>query len=138
MPPRAGLVLVVDDDPSIRLVATRILQYGGYRVTSAASVADALRACEAEHPDLVLCDWNMPVADGSVLLRELLARHGTQAPPFAFVTAHHANGELSKLEGVMAVVSKPFTMEQILGLVARFVEPRPGSVAAMKAIARAK
>lgn len=136
VPPRAGLVLVVDDDPSIRLVATRILQYGGYRVAAAASVADALSACEREQPDLVLCDWHMPIANGSVLLQELRARHGAEAPLFAFVSAHHAQAELAQLEGVIAVVGKPFTMEQLLGLVARFVEPRPGSIAAMKAIAR--
>lgn len=132
MPPRAGLVLVVDDDASIRLVATRILQYGGYRVGSASSVTEALDVCHGELPDLVLCDFNMPGADGSVLLRELRARHGVDAPPFAFVTAHHGDARLATLDGVAAIIPKPFTMEQILGLVAKFVIPRPGSIAAMR------
>lgn len=135
-PSRAGLVLVVDDDPSIRLVATRILQYGGYRVASADSVCEALATCERELPDLVLCDWNMPGAVGGELLRVLRDRHGDGAPTFAFVTAHSSPGELDKLAGVAAVIPKPFTMEQILGLVSRFVAPRPGSITAMRTVAR--
>jgi EAL domain-containing protein (putative c-di-GMP-specific phosphodiesterase class I)/ActR/RegA family two-component response regulator len=71
-------VLVVDDQPSVRQVITRMLRHLGVGVVeSAADGADAIRVLRsADEPfDLVLCDLSMPNEDGLVLLRNLASAH---------------------------------------------------------------
>jgi two-component system, cell cycle sensor histidine kinase and response regulator CckA len=68
-------VLLVEDEPSIRAVASRVLAGRGYTVLSAAHGDDALRVARA-HPgdiDLLLTDVVMPGMSGSTLARDLMA-----------------------------------------------------------------
>ena len=68
-------VLLVEDEPSIRVVAARVLAGRGYTVLTAANGEDALRVARA-HPgtvDLLLTDVVMPGMSGSTLARQLLA-----------------------------------------------------------------
>ena len=63
-------VLVVDDSPSQRFTLSRMLRRSGYDVIEAGSGREALSACEADPPDLVLSDWMMPGMDGLAFCRE--------------------------------------------------------------------
>ena len=62
--PRQPLVLVVDDDPNVRLLATEALSHAGLRVVEAASGLEALTVVQSLGPDLVLLDVLMPEMDG--------------------------------------------------------------------------
>ena len=65
-------VLVVDDDPNIRKLFSRILSRGGYAVHSVESGADALQALVTEAPfDLMVLDLCMPKPDGFEILKEV-------------------------------------------------------------------
>jgi CheY-like chemotaxis protein/HPt (histidine-containing phosphotransfer) domain-containing protein len=86
-------VLVVDDNPTSRKVLSETLTSFGFRVTVAASGAEALDRLETADPatpfQLVLMDWKMPGMDGIETSRRIKG-HGTlkQAPTIIMVTAH--------------------------------------------------
>ncbi len=54
-----SLVLVVDDQPQIVNMTREILEFEGYAVQTAGSVAEALSAVQAQPPDVILCDWKL-------------------------------------------------------------------------------
>ena len=71
-PPRQPVVLVVDDETSIRTFVSRVLQAAGYEVVVAASGAEAIeRFSDMEHCDLVMTDLCMPKMNGDELARRL-------------------------------------------------------------------
>jgi DNA-binding response OmpR family regulator len=59
-----GDVLVVDDDPDIAAMISDVLRDEGYTVRTAADELLALAALEADHPDLLLLDLNLPGMHG--------------------------------------------------------------------------
>jgi two-component system, NtrC family, response regulator AtoC len=65
------LILVADDDRTIRRNLVRLLQAEGYRTAEAADGAEALAAIRAENPAAVLLDLKMPHRDGLDVLGEL-------------------------------------------------------------------
>jgi len=68
----SGKILLVDDEAHIRKFVSLILkQIGEPVITEAVNGEDALRAYQAEKPDLVLLDVNMPRMDGMETLRKL-------------------------------------------------------------------
>ncbi|MBY6261347.1 response regulator [Azospirillum sp. 412522] len=64
-------VLVVDDDPAIRLVLRRLLENVGVEVSEAEDGDEAMRLFRASRPDLVICDVVMPYADGLQTIRRM-------------------------------------------------------------------
>jgi DNA-binding response OmpR family regulator len=64
-------ILVVDDDPSIRMLYKEELEDEGYNVIVATSGEEALRLFEEEDPDLVTLDILMPDIDGIQVLRKI-------------------------------------------------------------------
>lgn len=72
--PKAGL-LIVDDDPAIRLSMSLLLIEVGYRVRSAPEGFAALREIRKEMPDILLTDLNMPGMSGFELLTIVWRRH---------------------------------------------------------------
>jgi DNA-binding NarL/FixJ family response regulator len=70
----AASVLIVDDDPSFRELAERVLRAAGMRVVGQAdSVASAVPAAKAARPDAALVDVMLPDGDGVALARKLAA-----------------------------------------------------------------
>ena len=71
--PRQHHVLIVDDQPAIVDITRRVLEYGGFSVTTFTSSIEALRSLR-EHPnrfDLVVADRDMPEVDGPELARQV-------------------------------------------------------------------
>jgi PAS domain S-box-containing protein len=62
--PDAPLILVVDDDPVVRLLLRRVMEHEGYQVAEALNGAECVSCVEQLRPDLVLLDALMPVMDG--------------------------------------------------------------------------
>jgi len=67
-------VLVVDDDDAFRSVMVTRLAKRGACVHQAASVAEAIETLQSKHIDLVVCDYQMPAANGTALLAYLTRR----------------------------------------------------------------
>jgi DNA-binding NtrC family response regulator len=104
-------VLVVDDEPAIRLLCRVNLELDGYDVVEAANLAQARQALAEKTPALVLLDMHIGNERGNTLLGEL---EGHDPPiPVAVVTG---STELNEGErtAASAVLAKPFTIEALL------------------------
>jgi len=104
-------ILLVEDDPDIRAIATLSLEaLGGFGVTSAASGPEALAVVHALAPDLILLDYMMPGMDGGEVLATLRADPRLRDIPVAFMTAKVRPEDVIRLKslGAVAVVAKPF------------------------------
>jgi DNA-binding NtrC family response regulator len=107
---QAQYVLVVDDDPSIRLLCRINLELDGWTVREAESLADARRELEAEGVAVVLLDVHVGNESGVGFLDELRREH--PGLPVAMLTGsaeHPVIGDVA----AEAVISKPFTLEQL-------------------------
>jgi two-component system chemotaxis response regulator CheY len=106
----AARVLIVDDDPTIRLLCTINLEREGLVVLEAADGATALaRAC-SERPDLVLTDISMPQLDGFGLAEALRRDRRTRQIPLVFLSGdtNAANKARAEKLGALAYLTKPF------------------------------
>jgi len=81
--------LVVDDSRVIRKVSRHILESFGLVVTEAEDGQQALVACNAAMPDLILLDWNMPVMSGIDFLAALRSSTRGDKPKVIFCTTEH-------------------------------------------------
>jgi DNA-binding NtrC family response regulator len=68
-------VLVVDDDPSVRILIAGLLEGAGYQTASAANATQALKLLGDAPFDLVVTDKNMSGMDGHMLVTEIALRH---------------------------------------------------------------
>jgi DNA-binding NtrC family response regulator len=103
-------ILVVDDEPAIRLLCRVNLELEGYRVLEAGSLDEARRQLDAESVDGVLLDVHVGLDEGYELLRELTERD--PAIPAALVTGS-ADVDTVDSANAAAVLGKPFTLEQL-------------------------
>lgn len=117
LPKGAGeTVLVVDDEPAIRLIAQRTLESRGYRVLLAADGAEAIATFRAQYQSiaLVMLDMTMPVLDGVPTI-QALARID---PTVRIIAASgiHANEQAARAASprVTQFIPKPFTAEMLL------------------------
>jgi two-component system chemotaxis response regulator CheY len=107
-------ILIVDDSRVMRAIVTRTLRqagYAGHDLVEAANGTEALDLVEAESPDLVLSDWNMPEMTGIELLETLRGRG--RDVPFGFVTSEGSPEmrERAASAGARFLIAKPFTAE---------------------------
>ncbi|MEU4766583.1 response regulator transcription factor [Actinosynnema sp. NPDC023794] len=112
-------LLVVDDEATVRELLSATLRFAGFRVTSAATGAEALAAATAEPPDLVLLDVMLPDVDGFEVVRRLRERRakGHRGPvPVLFLTARDRQAD--KVTGLSLgaddYVTKPFDLEELI------------------------
>jgi CheY-like chemotaxis protein len=111
-------VLVVDDEPAIVTVIRDILEQHGFRVTTAANGAEALRSVEAELPYVVLLDMNMPLLDGQGFMSAVRER-GLDLP-IVVMTAGPSAERWAKDLGANAFLRKPFDMSSVIDVTSRF------------------
>ena len=121
-------ILVVEDDPDLRLLLGRILKSAGFSVVEAGSGADAIDALSAGAPDLAILDLRLPDTDGISLLRRLRGLKGGGRLPVIFCTIRDAFESLAEAHSLGAVdyVLKPFEERDLLSRVRRALETRPG------------
>ncbi|HVR37821.1 MAG TPA: response regulator [Thermoanaerobaculia bacterium] len=104
-------VLIIDDEPDVRRIATLSLgRVGGMNVIEANGGVEGIRMAEEHAPDVILLDMMMPEMDGASTFRALHENPKTTAIPVIFLTAKAMRGEVRKLEalGAKGVVLKPF------------------------------
>ncbi|MGL5077234.1 MAG: response regulator [Waterburya sp.] len=81
------LILIVDDDASIRMTAAGILDIQGYSTLEADSAEACIKICQQQTPDLILLDAVMPGMDGFSCCLKLKNILGIQCPPIFMMTA---------------------------------------------------
>lgn len=119
---QAPLVLVVDDSLTVRRVTQRLLVREGYRVTVAKDGLDALEKLAEELPVVVLSDIEMPRMDGFDLVRNLRADARLSGLPVVMITSRIAQKHRDHAAelGVNHYLGKPYSEDDLLGLVARY------------------
>ena len=99
--PRRGRVLVVDDQRSNVEMMTELLRSRGYEVYSAYDGAEALKAVEEHHPDIVISDIRMPGMDGYELTQRLREAPATALLPIVLVTSlEDRDGHDERIKGI--------------------------------------
>ncbi|MFN9006789.1 MAG: Hpt domain-containing protein [Betaproteobacteria bacterium] len=122
-PVRAPLVLVVDDSLTVRRVTQRLLVREGYRVVTAKDGLDALERLGEERPAVLLSDIEMPRMDGFDLVRNVRADARLAGLPVIMITSRIAQKHRDHAAelGVDHYLGKPYSEEELLGLVAMHV-----------------
>jgi len=122
------LVLVVDDSITVRRVTQRLLQREGYRVALAADGLQAMERLQDERPTIVLSDIEMPRMDGFDLLRNIRADHKLAGLPVIMITSRIAqkHREMAKELGADHYLGKPYSDEELLGLIQHYALQRSG------------
>ena len=108
-------ILLVEDDPRVRLATVGALEDLGYEPVSCSGGAEAMRLFAGEDFDLVISDVVMPEMSGPELIRELRARRPDIA--VLFVTGFVGDGETDDLVG-HELLRKPFTVAALAASVA--------------------
>lgn len=123
--PRAGRVLVVDDQIALTRLATYVLQTAGYRVRTALSGEEALDLLAAEPAEIVLSDLGMGSGMNGWELTEAVRR---LYPHTAVVLVTGWAGEIDPVQaaarGVEAVVGKPYAGETLRAAVEQVLTER--------------
>jgi excisionase family DNA binding protein len=108
------LILIVDDDESLREFVRVNLEMEGYAVREAADATEGLAALEEEPPDLILLDVMMPKVDGWEMLRRVRERHGVDSIPVIMFSGKVDNGGEAERQGAQGFIGKPFDPQQLI------------------------
>jgi CheY-like chemotaxis protein len=118
------LILVVDDESSIRTATSHALEAFGYRVITACDGTDGIATFlkSAETPAAVISDMMMPLMDGPSMIQALQKI----CPGIPVIGASGLNHQMqSKVEslGVKHFLRKPYTADALLSALADLLEP---------------
>ncbi|MBE2222223.1 MAG: hybrid sensor histidine kinase/response regulator [Anaerolineae bacterium] len=114
-----GDILIVDDAlPNLRLLS-RMLQDNDYQVRGISNSAMVTTVVNAEPPDLILLDINMPGQNGYEVCRSLKANEASRTIPVIFISA--LDDVIDKVQafsvGGVDYITKPFQVEEVLARV---------------------
>jgi CheY-like chemotaxis protein len=113
-------LLLVEDDPVIRIVAKAALGRAEFDVSVAANGLEALRCIATAAPDVILLDWMMPELDGPSTCARLKGDPATKDIPVIFLTSRSGQEDRQRCLalGAAGIIAKPFD-PQTLGAHAR-------------------
>jgi len=109
-------VLAVDDSKTLRMIVARNLRPFGIEIVEAENGSVGLSKAQAEKPDLILLDFNMPVLDGYQTLEALKKDNATKNIPVIMLTTETVKETVVKLIklGLRDFIAKPFSREALL------------------------
>lgn len=118
------LVLLVDDERSIRTICRVNLEGDGLAVNEAEDGAEALKEVRRERPSLVLLDVMMPGVDGWNVAEQLAADDATREIPVVFLSARASREDHVRAQelGAVGYVVKPFDPLELAGTVRDVLE----------------
>jgi CheY-like chemotaxis protein len=112
---RASRILLVDDDVFVRRLLRMTLPAHEFEIAEASDGDIALDLIEAQHPELVLLDWQMPITHGSTVLMRLQERHPDL--PVVVLTADGTQRAEAMRLGATAFLTKPFSPLGLLAMI---------------------
>lgn len=107
-------ILLVEDEPDLRMIVAEVLVDEGYEVLTAADGARAINKIMTEKPDLVIADVMMPVMDGFTMAKEI--RKFNSNIPILFLTAKSRIEDLEEgfETGANDYLKKPFEFRELI------------------------
>jgi PAS domain S-box-containing protein len=121
---RSETILVVDDEPTVRLFVTEVLQQQGYHTIEASDGFTALRILESnDRIDLLITDVGLPLGLNGRQVADA-ARLERPALKVLFITGYAENAAIGHghLEPSMHMLAKPFTIDQLLTKLTRLFD----------------
>ena len=118
-------ILIVDDEPDMRLAVRNVLKLRGYEIAEAGDGPAALAMARESRPDLVLLDMRLPGMDGIEVLDGLKKIDDTV--PVVMITGYgHIQSAVDVMKlGASEYLQKPFENAQLVETVKRFVQSAP-------------
>lgn len=110
-------ILIVDDEPSNRLLVITLLQYAGHEVLEAADGDTALQAARQHRPDLIMVDLFLPGMHGTQLVKKIRTDGELHATRVALYTGTRIDAMLAdfmSVHSVVHVIPKPAEPEELL------------------------
>ena len=122
--PRRRVVLLIEDDPAVRMGLARGLRRAGYACLEAASGETGVEIARERAPDLVLTDLNVPGKDGLMVLRDFRTDPELMSVPAIVITGHAAPDLIETIESLRAdFLPKPFGTSTVLRVIGRLLGP---------------
>jgi CheY-like chemotaxis protein len=109
--PPSGPILLVEDDPDVRLMMATSLELEGAAVITAANGAEAFNLARAHHPALIVLDLMMPVMSGEEFRRAQLANETLSKIPVVVVSAHFDAPHIARRMKAVGCFMKPLDLE---------------------------
>jgi len=109
-------VLLIEDDPNLRLMFRTALVLEGFNVREAEDGLHALLRVEAEMPDIIVLDLGLPRVNGKGVLSELSAHPTTRGIPVVIVTASRETVEEVNSD---CILRKPVEPDELVATVRR-------------------
>jgi DNA-binding response OmpR family regulator len=126
-----SIVLVVDDQPELRLLFQRVLENQGYTVVAAENGQDGLRAIDQCNPQLILLDMAMPKMDGLTFLENIRRQQKWSNLPVIMLSGLMSPEQVAAAKelGVSdRLVKAEFSMKELRARVAKHLPP-PAAIA---------
>lgn len=115
-------ILVAEDDPSVRMTISFVLEDEGFDVTCAEDGEEALRLAQTDPPDVILLDQIMPKMDGQEVLTQLRAGAATRDIPVVVLTG--MSPDPAGWPGA-TFVGKPFSPDALVARIRGLLNGRP-------------
>jgi DNA-binding response OmpR family regulator len=124
----AHTVLVVDDDPGIRIAIKLKLKSQGFHVLEAGDGNEALAVLGSEDIDLSILDVGMPGMDGYTLCEHINKGERTQSMPVIILTAQDAEMPAGVAERIRVsrFLMKPFSPRELVQTVSDLLDTQEG------------
>ena len=112
-------ILIVDDDPDVRLGLCLRLKANRYDTFFATDAVDAIAEARKNEPDLVILDLGLPAGDGFLVMERLKTMPSLAAIPIIVVSARdpYPNRERALEAGAKAFLQKPIDDAELLAII---------------------
>lgn len=119
-------ILVVDDDPGIRIAIALKLKSRGFQVLEAGDGQEALGVLDGQHADLAILDVGMPGMDGYTLCERINQNERTRNMPVIILTAQDAAmpADVAERIQVSRFLMKPFSPRELVLTVTELLDAR--------------
>lgn len=108
-----SLILVVEDDNSVKNLITTTLKAHDYRYLTAPNGADAILEASSHNPDIVLLDLGLPDTDGVEVIKKI--RTWSNMPVIVISARSEDTDKIDALDaGADDYLTKPFSVEELL------------------------
>ena len=111
-----GYILIVENELDIADVMRRYLEFEGFTIVCATTVAQARVACVRQLPGLIVLDWHLPDVEGDQWAVELRAHAATADIPILMMTGGYPSPQLqAQLSAThIPLLIKPFSLDKLV------------------------